>query len=110
AAKDGTAGMIGTIVVGDVPYVPDSARASLPVVSQPTGITREVPQAYPTIQSAVDAAAPGDLVLIAPGTYREEVSITTPSLTIRGTDRTEVVLDGEFQRGNGIAVFADAVA
>ncbi|MEO8451621.1 MAG: right-handed parallel beta-helix repeat-containing protein, partial [Gemmatimonadota bacterium] len=110
AAKDGSAGMVGTIVVGDVPYVPDSTRKSLPVVTEPTGVTREVPKAYPTIQSAVDAAAPGDLVLISPGTYKESVSITTPSLTIRGTNRTAVVVEGEFQRGNGIAIFADAVA
>lgn len=110
AARNGSAGMIGTVVVGDVAYRPDSARATLPVASAPTGTTREVPAAYSTVQAAVDAAQPGDLVLIAPGIYHEEVSVTTPSLTIRGADRNTVVFDGEFVRGNGIAVFADAVA
>jgi len=110
AAKDASAGMVGTIIVGDVPDPPDAVRKSLPVVAAPTGVTRKVPEAYPTIQNAVDAAAPGDLILIAPGTYHEAVSVTTPSLTIRGADRNAVILDGEFQRGNGIAVFADAVA
>lgn len=105
-----TAGMTGVIVVGDVAYSPDSAKRSLAVVSEPTGVVRHVPAEYGTIQGAVDAAAPGDVVLIAPGTYREEVTVTTPSLTIRGADRNAVVLDGEFQRGNGVAVFADAVA
>ncbi|MFN0180972.1 MAG: plastocyanin/azurin family copper-binding protein [Gemmatimonadales bacterium] len=108
--KDASAGMVGIVVVGDVEYHPDSARASLPVVAEPSGVTRQVPAGYPTVQAAVDAAAPGDLILIAPGTYKEEVSVTTPSLTIRGVDRNTVVLDGEFVRGNGIAVFADAVA
>jgi len=69
-----------------------------------------VPQDYPTIQAAVDAAGPGDLILIDRGTYREEVRVTTPGLTLRGVDRNEVVIDGEFQRPNGVSVlFADGV-
>lgn len=76
-----------------------------------TGVTRRVPADYSTIQSAVDAADPGDLVLIDRGTYREAVSVTTPGITIRGVDRNEVVIDGEFERGNGIEVlFADGVS
>jgi Right handed beta helix region/Phospholipase_D-nuclease N-terminal len=79
--------------------------------SEWSGETRLVPQDYPTIQSAVDAADPGDLILIDRGTYREEVQVTTPGLTLRGVDRNEVVIDGEFQRPNGVSVlFADGVA
>lgn len=73
--------------------------------------TRLVPQDYPTIQAAVDAATPGDLILIERGVYREEVQVATPGLTLRGVDRNEVVIDGEFQRANGVSVlFADGVA
>ena len=76
-----------------------------------SGETRLVPQEYPTIQEAVDAAGPGDLVLIDRGVYREEVEVTTPGLSIRGVDRNEVIIDGEMQRANGIDVFfADGVA
>jgi len=76
-----------------------------------TGATRSVPSDYPTIQSAVDAADPGDLILIDRGVYRETVEVTTPGLTIRGVDRNEVVIDGEFERANGVQVlFADGVA
>ena len=75
-----------------------------------SGTTRTVPQEYPTIQAAVDASEAGDLVLVSPGVYREEVQVSTPSITIRGTDRNEVVIDGEFVRPNGIIVFADGVA
>ena len=102
-------GMAGVIVVGDVAYHP-GPRADVRPVAEATGVTRRVPEAYPTIQAAVDAAAPGDLVLIGPGVYREEVMVTTPSLVLRGTDRNAVIVDGEFVRGNGIAVLADAVA
>jgi hypothetical protein len=69
-----------------------------------------VPSEYPSIQSAVDAAGPGDLVLIDRGVYREEVVVTMPSLVLRGVDRNEVVLDGEFVRGNGVMAIADGVA
>jgi hypothetical protein len=64
----------------------------------------EVPGEVATIQGAVDAAKPGDLVLIAPGTYNEAVNVTTDNLTIRGLDRNTVVLDGNFELDNGIRV------
>jgi len=54
----------------------------------------------------VDAAMPGDLMLVAPGVYRESVVVLTPDLTIRGLDRNLVILDGEFGRDNGIKVLA----
>lgn len=79
--------------------------------SQASGVTRRVPADYPTIQAAVDAAGGGDLILIDRGVYKEEVEVTTPGLVIRGVDRNEVIIDGEFQRPNGIEVFfADGVA
>lgn len=68
-----------------------------------------VPGEYETVQAAVDAAAPGELVLIDPGTYPEEVLVTTDDLTIRGTDRNDVVIDGESTRGSGIVATADGV-
>ncbi len=93
---------------------PSPAALGDPATESPSewsGETRLVPQDYPTIQAAVDAAAPGDLILIDRGTYREQVEVTTPGLTLRGVDRNEVVIDGEFQRSNGVIVlFADGVA
>lgn len=78
--------------------------------SEWSGNTRNVPGDYPTIQAAVDAAEPGDLVLIEEGTYRESVDVRTPGVTIRGVDRNEVIIDGEFERANGIqALFTDGV-
>jgi Right handed beta helix region len=86
-----------------------SASTSPPQSTEPPsssagGATLAVPADYATIQAAVDAAAPGDLVLVSPGVYNEAVNVTTPELTIRGLDRNEVVLDGEFELDNGIRV------
>lgn len=92
---------------------PDPAAVGDPATEAPsewTGVTRHVPAEYPTIQAAVDAADPGDLILVAPGVYREEVQVSVPGVTIRGEDRNEVIIDGEFVRANGIRIFADGVA
>lgn len=108
---DGKAGMVGVVIVGDVQYTPPTPnRGSLAVTDKATGVTRHVPQEYPDIQTAVDAANPGDLVLVDKGVYVESVFVTTPSVTIRGVDRNEVVLDGKFILGTGIMVGANAVA
>ena len=60
---------------------------------------------YTTIQDAVDSANTGDLVLISPGVYNESVTVTTSYLTLRGTDRNKVIIDGEFMRENGIQIY-----
>ena len=66
--------------------------------------TLRVPQDHDTIQGAVCAAHAGDLVLVDKGIYREAVDVTTPNITIRGTDRNGVILDGGFKLENGIRV------
>jgi hypothetical protein len=65
---------------------------------------RAVPDEYDTIQQAVDAAEPGDLVLVSPGVYNEEVTVSTDDIVLRGLDRNEVILDGEFELDNGVQV------
>jgi hypothetical protein len=55
---------------------------------------------FATVQSAVNAANPGDWVLIWPGTYHEKgtadagVYVNKPNIHIRGMDRNGVVVDG----------------
>jgi hypothetical protein len=75
------------------------------------GATLHVPADHPTIQAAVDAASPGDLILVEPGVYEEAVEVQTDRLTIRGLDRNEVILDGGFELENGVRILdADGVA
>ena len=49
----------------------------------------------------------GDWVLIEPGTYDEEVKVTSAQtgIRIRGMDRNKVILDGKKKPGNGIEVY-----
>jgi hypothetical protein len=72
------------------------------------GTWHGIPGPYADIQSAVDAARPGDWILIGPGDYHEQgdrvhprsgdagggVFVTTSRLHLRGMDRNEVVIDG----------------
>jgi hypothetical protein len=70
-----------------------------------------IPGEFSTVQAAVDAASPGDWILIGPGDYKEasartipgalgddvapaDVLVTTPRLHIRGMNRNTVMIDG----------------
>ncbi|MFI0814924.1 nitrous oxide reductase family maturation protein NosD [Streptomyces sp. NPDC021098] len=79
---------------------------------RPSGahVTLRVPADAPTISAAVSLAHPGDLVLIAPGTYHESVKIDTARITLRGTSRDKVVIDGRLRQPNGVVVAAPGVA
>jgi len=53
--------------------------------------TITVPDDYPTIQAAIDAAQPGDTVYVKAGRYTENVAITKP-LHLVGEDRTTTII------------------
>ncbi|MDN3020284.1 right-handed parallel beta-helix repeat-containing protein [Streptomyces sp. S.PB5] len=63
-----------------------------------------VPQDTGSLQEALDRVRPGGLVLVSPGVYRESVTVSKPRVVLRGTERSTVVVDGEFERSNGITV------
>ncbi len=62
-----------------------------------------------SIQRAVNAARPGDWILIDRGVYYGKVRIRTAGLHLRGLDRNKVILDGRHQTGNGIEILASDV-
>lgn len=84
-----------------------AATSAAPAVG--TAAVVRVPDDAATITAALQQVAPGGLVLIGPGTYRESVAVTVPGVTLRGTDRNSVIIDGEALRPNGIVVSADGV-
>jgi hypothetical protein len=55
---------------------------------------------YPTIQAAVNAANPNDVIAIDAGTYNERVTVTK-SLTIQGASNTTTIVDGTGLSGAG---------
>src|SRR5688500_15151278 len=63
-----------------------------------------VPSEVGSLQAAIDLAAPGDLILVAPGVYPGGVTVPIgkDNLTIRGLDRNTVILDGNHERQVGI--------
>ncbi len=53
-----------------------------------------VPQDYPTIQEAIDAAAPGTSIHVAPGTYSEPISFAgKEGITVKGQDANGCIID-----------------
>ena len=63
-----------------------------------------VPADYPTIQEAIDAAAPESIVLVSDGVYYEHL-VVNKTLTLIGQDKATTIIDG-----NGIGSrFEDSV-
>ena len=95
--------MVGTIVVGDVDYVVTEEAAEVTLSDNVLKVGKN--EQFTKIQDAVDSANTGDLVLIGPGVYNESVTVTTSFITLRGTDRNNVIIDGEFMSENGIQIY-----
>lgn len=70
--------------VFDMLYISASANRS----------TISVPQDYPTIQQALDAAEPGEEIRVAAGEYEEHITVEK-SLTLAGEGPDTTIIDGK---------------
>ncbi len=73
-------------------------------VGSPTGVTCNT--THSTIQAAVNAAGSGDTVIIAAGTYNENVVVNTSGITLRGEGNspTGAILNGAFNGSTGFGI------
>jgi hypothetical protein len=81
---------VAALVALALTFSPIGGVSSVQATS-PRSSTLVVPIDFPTIQSAVDAAAPGDTVRVLAGTYVEQVRITK-SLTLAGDGMDATVI------------------
>lgn len=64
-----------------------------------------IPDTYPTIQAALDAAQPGDVIAVCPGTYQGLIDFKGKRITLISRDGPEVtVLDGA--RAGSVVTFS----
>jgi len=69
---------------------------AIPILS--FSATIEVPKDYTTIQAAIDAAVNGDKVLVAPGTYVENINFKGKAIiVISSAGAVVTIIDGESQ-------------
>lgn len=98
----------------ETPPVVPAAEASptaepTPVPEPPACRTRKVPDEYSTIKDAIANACEGDLILLAPKTYSENVIISKNNLTIKSEEGSSAaVLQPE--RGQIITVMPEVSA
>jgi nitrous oxidase accessory protein NosD len=64
-----------------------------------------VPGDYSTIQAAINAAEPGDLIQVGPGTFTENITLDQKSsLTIEGTGANQTILQGASDQKSGFLI------
>jgi hypothetical protein len=90
----------------------DAAASADSSFTPANGRLIEVPADVPTLEAAIAAAQPGDVILLAAGTYRGGATIPKEKhdLIIRGADRNLVIFDGKDVLLSAIEIKADRVS
>jgi hypothetical protein len=75
-------------------YLPLRSPCSKPAQHLFAKIIR-VPADQPTIQSGINAASSGDIALVAPGTYKENINFSGKAITLKSSGGSRVtIIDG----------------
>lgn len=61
--------------------------------------TINVPDDFRSIQDAIDSSLDGDVILVGPGVYNENLKITGKMLTLKSSDRENTIIDGSNPQG-----------
>jgi hypothetical protein len=67
-----------------------------------------VPGDYPTIQQGIDAANPGDIVMVAPGVYVEEISLKA-DVDVIGAGEENSIIDGGGDSGDVVSAVGNNI-
>lgn len=80
----------------------------LGVFSTSRAIIIHVPGQYPTIQQGIDAANPGDIVMVAPGRYLEEISLKADVIVL-GAGEGLSIIDGGGDAGDVVTAIGNNI-
>ncbi len=98
-AAGGIAALLVLLAAGCSSATPSNTKSALV----------RVPSDVSSLQAAADRVAPGGVIELAPGTYDEGMTISTPDVTVRGTDRNRTIIDGGGIRPYGVVGIADGL-
>jgi parallel beta-helix repeat protein len=92
-------GVLGAITACS-PGAPEGSATSAPADTQDVvTVTNDA-----ELADAGSRVAAGGIIMIEPGTYHSSLEVRADDVTVRGTDRNGVILDGEFTRSNGVVM------
>ena len=75
--------------------VPVASSVLLTLTAASAGTIIHVPANQPTIQAGINAANNGDIVLVAPGTYKENINFNGKQITVQSSNGAAVtIIDG----------------
>ncbi len=96
--------VLSALVLAVAFLISQETKAATLTVGNPTSFT--CPHTFTTIQSAVTAASPGDTIQVCPGTYDEQVNVTTQDLTIDGAGAGSTIIKPSIVVPNSSSLFS----